>query len=61
MKAFCILVAYDHPIFRVGLSTLLKSHQGWEVCGEAVDGRDAVGKCRQLKPDPLILTSACRN
>lgn len=26
-----------------------------EICGEAADGRDAVEKCRQLKPDLLIL------
>src|SRR6202140_5778067 len=55
MNNFRILVADDHPIFRFGLSSLLRSHQGWEVCGEAADGRDAVEKCKQLKPDLLIL------
>jgi DNA-binding NarL/FixJ family response regulator len=55
MGAFRILVADDHPIFRFGLSSLLGSHDGWEVCGEAADGRDAVDKCRQFKPDLLIL------
>jgi len=55
MKAFRILVADDHPIFRLGLCSLLASHKEWEVCGEAVDGRDAVEKCKQLKPDLLIL------
>src|SRR5580704_7640207 len=55
MKAFRILVADDHPIFRVGLCTLLRLHLGWKMCGEAVDRRDAVKKCRQLKPDLLIL------
>lgn len=55
MNSFSILVADDHPIFRFGLCTLLSSHQGWEVCGEAVDGRDAVQKCKQLNPDLLIL------
>jgi DNA-binding NarL/FixJ family response regulator len=55
MSAFRILVADDHPIFRFGLGSMLRSHQGWEVCGEAADGRDAVEKCRQLKPDLLIL------
>jgi len=55
MAAFRILLADDHPIFRFGLSSLLESHKSWEVCGEAADGRDAVEKCRQLKPDLLIL------
>lgn len=55
MGAFRILVADDHPIFRFGLCSLLQSHESWEVCGEAADGRDAVEKCRQLKPDLLIL------
>jgi DNA-binding NarL/FixJ family response regulator len=55
MSAFRILLVDDHPIFRFGLSSMLRSHQGWEVCGEAADGRDAVEKCRQIKPDLLIL------
>jgi DNA-binding NarL/FixJ family response regulator len=55
MAAFRILLADDHPVFRFGLSSLLGSHKSWEVCGEAADGRDAIEKCRQLKPDLLIL------
>jgi DNA-binding NarL/FixJ family response regulator len=55
MNAFRILVADDHPIFRFGLSALLGAHEGWQICGEAADGRGAVEKCRQLKPDLLIL------
>jgi len=55
MNAFRILVADDHPVFRFGLCSLLGSHEGWAVCGEAADGRDAVEKCRLLKPDLLIL------
>ena len=55
MGAFRILVADDHPIFRFGLCLLLGSRGNWKVCGEARDGRDAVVKCRDLKPDLLIL------
>lgn len=55
MAAYRILIADDHPIFRFGLSSLLASHEDWEVCGEAADGRDVLEKCRRLKPDLLIL------
>ncbi len=55
MNRFSILVADDHPIFRFGLCAMLSSHQEWQVCGEAADGREAVEKCKQLKPDLLIL------
>jgi DNA-binding NarL/FixJ family response regulator len=55
VSVFRILVADDHPIIRFGLCSLLGVRDGWEVCGEATDGRDAVEKCKQLKPDLLIL------
>ena len=55
MKNFRILVADDHPVFRLGLCSLLDSHRGWEICGEAEDGREAVEKCKLLKPDLVIL------
>ena len=55
MNAFRILVADDHPIVRLGLCSLIASHEGWEVCGEAGDGPDTVVRCRELKPDLLIL------
>jgi len=55
MNAFRILVADDHPLFRLGLCSLLGSHIGWKVCGEAADGQEAVEKCMLLKPDLLVL------
>lgn len=55
MGTFRIVVADNHPIFRYGLCALLRAHVDWEVCGEAIDGQDAVDKCRDLKPDLLIL------
>ena len=55
MKPLRILVADDHEIVRRGLVDLLKSHAGWEVCGEAHDGREAVDMANKLKPDIVIL------
>ena len=50
-----ILVADDHEVVRRGLCTLLQAHEGWEICGEAVDGREAVEKAKELKPDIVVL------
>jgi DNA-binding NarL/FixJ family response regulator len=50
-----ILIADDHEVVRHGLRALLQGHPGWEICGEAFDGRDAVDKATQLKPDLVIL------
>src|SRR5271167_2227767 len=50
-----ILLADDHEIVRKGLRALLEKHDGWEVCGEAGDGREAIDKAQQLRPDVIIL------
>jgi DNA-binding NarL/FixJ family response regulator len=50
-----ILIADDHEVVRRGLCTLLQTHEGWEICGEAKDGREAVEMARQMKPDVVIL------
>ena len=55
MAAFRILVADDHEVVRKGLVALLQQQSNWEVCGEAADGREAVEKTRELKPDVVIL------
>jgi DNA-binding NarL/FixJ family response regulator len=50
-----ILVADDSQIFREGLNALMQSQGNWVVCGEAVDGAEAIRKTRQLRPDLVIL------
>jgi two-component system response regulator NreC len=52
-----IVVADDHVIFRQGLKAILRE-QGFEVVGEASDGRAAVRMCQTLHPDIAILDIA---
>jgi DNA-binding NarL/FixJ family response regulator len=53
-----ILIADDHEVVRQGLRKVLESQPDWVVCGEAVNGREAVAKTRELKPDVLVLDFA---
>jgi DNA-binding NarL/FixJ family response regulator len=55
MKTVRILVADDHEVVRQGLRRLLEGRPGWEICGEAGSGREAVEKAKQLKPDVVVL------
>src|SRR5580698_935582 len=55
IKTVKILVADDHDIIRRGLKQLLTSRPGWEVCGEAKTGREAVALTEQLKPDVVVM------
>jgi DNA-binding NarL/FixJ family response regulator len=50
-----ILVVDDHAVVRRGVRTLLESQEGWEVCGEATTGREAVELSRQLHPDVVVM------
>ncbi len=50
-----ILIADDSPVIRQCLSRLLRGHLGWEVCGEATDGEDAVCKAYELAPDLVVM------
>lgn len=50
-----ILLADDHDVVRAGLREMLNAHEGWEVCGEAANGRAAVEMAMRLKPDVAVL------
>ncbi len=50
-----ILIADDHPIFRIGLRKVLEFQKDFRVVGEAANGAEAVKLANQLKPDVLLL------
>ena len=50
-----ILIADDHEVVRSGLRRILLSQPNWEVVAEAADGKDAISKATETKPDVAIL------
>ncbi len=53
--ALRILVADDYELVRRGICSILKAQLGWTICGEAIDGLQAVQMARELHPDIVIL------
>ena len=49
-----VLIADDFELMRDGIRSLLTRH-GWDVCGTAVSGREAVEKAQELRPDIAVL------
>ena len=50
-----ILIADDHEVMRRGVRGLVESQEEWSVCGEAIEGNEAISKTRELHPDLLIM------
>ncbi len=55
MRAARILIVDDHEAVRRGLRLFLATRQDWMVCGEAVDGIDAIEKAKALRPDLVLM------
>lgn len=55
MKPTRILIADDHELVRRGLRAVLEDRPGWNVCGEAANGRQAIELARELKPDVIVM------
>ena len=54
----CILIVDNNASIRKIIRIFLEGEAGLKVCGEAVDGYDAIEKAEQLKPDLIILELA---
>jgi len=50
-----VLIADDQTLFRSGLARLLAEDPRITICGQAVDGDDAVAKSAALKPDVILM------
>lgn len=50
-----VLVVDDHPIVRMGLTTMLRSEPGLEPVGEAKTGIEAIAQFRTLQPDVTLM------
>jgi DNA-binding NarL/FixJ family response regulator len=58
MKPITVLLAEDHAIVREGLRALLELGGGFQVVGEAADGRRAVELAGQLRPTVVVMDIA---
>jgi len=50
-----ILIADDHDVMREGTRAVIERQPGWEVCGVAATGRQAVEQAFALEPDVVVM------
>jgi DNA-binding NarL/FixJ family response regulator len=50
-----VLIADDHSAVRRGVRAILLSREDVDVCGEAADGKEAITKALNLRPDLIVL------
>lgn len=50
-----LLLVDDQTIVRKGLKVLLESRQGFQVVGEAENGREAIAQVEALQPDVVLM------
>lgn len=50
-----ILIADDNERVRRGVIAILSAEPGWEICGEAADGEQAIAMAQSLLPDVVLV------
>jgi len=55
MTKITVLLVDDHALFRQGIRALLANSEYAEIIGEAIDGREAIDKVRQLNPQVVLM------
>jgi DNA-binding NarL/FixJ family response regulator len=50
-----ILIVDDNAFVREALCEMFKRERDFDICGEAENGRDAIEKAKQLRPDLVVL------
>src|SRR5262245_11565209 len=50
-----ILIADDHDVVRSGLRRIVEAQPNWQVVAEAGDGKEAVQKALEMKPDVAVI------
>lgn len=50
-----ILIVDDSPVFRKLLRKALEIEAGWQVCGEAVNGKEGIELAQRTLPDLIVL------
>ena len=55
MTPIRIVLADDHAVVRAGMRSMLEAGAGIEIVGEASDGKEAIARAFELRPDVLVM------
>src|SRR5215475_11075859 len=58
MRRIRILLADDHQVVRQGFKMILSAQSDMEIVGEAGNGREAVERAEELRPDIVVMDVA---